>query len=132
DRHPPDPPYPTGPDPDRAGDGGTEQVWYAPPPADQGWYPPAMPEQSANTMPTAPSPHGPDPVPHRPGTDPSFPSAPSSPQSPAAAAAGTGSRRGPGWAGVSVLVVAGMLLSSGLTIGAVATYDQVIAPMVAP
>ncbi|PWH07948.1 serine protease [Brachybacterium endophyticum] len=40
-------------------------------------------------------------------------------------AAGTRSRRGPGWAGVAGLVMAGMLLSSGLTLGGVIAYDQV-------
>ncbi|MFE5775780.1 S1C family serine protease [Brachybacterium sp. NPDC056505] len=34
-------------------------------------------------------------------------------------------RRGPGWVGVAGLVMAGMLLSSGLTLGGVIAYDQV-------
>jgi putative serine protease PepD len=45
----------------------------------------------------------------------------------AATPAGTGPatrRRGPGWAGVAGLVMAGMLLSSGLTLGGVIAYDQ--------
>ena len=33
-------------------------------------------------------------------------------------------RRGPGWGGTSALVLAGMLLSSGLTLGGVVAYDQ--------
>jgi putative serine protease PepD len=42
-----------------------------------------------------------------------------------AAPAGTTSpRRGPGWIGTSGLVLAGMLLSSGLTLGGVVAYDQ--------
>ena len=43
----------------------------------------------------------------------------------AAGAAGTAApRRGPGWGGTSALVLAGMLLSSGLTLGGVGAYDQ--------
>lgn len=45
----------------------------------------------------------------------------------AAAPAGAGTaapRRGPGWGGTSALVLAGMLLSSGLTLGGVVAYDQ--------
>ena len=43
----------------------------------------------------------------------------------ATGAAGTAApRRGPGWGGTSVLVLAGMLLSSGLTLGGVVAYDQ--------
>ena len=43
----------------------------------------------------------------------------------ATGAAGTAApRRGPGWAGTSALVLAGMLLSSGLTLGGVVAYDQ--------
>ncbi|MCL6422842.1 trypsin-like peptidase domain-containing protein [Brachybacterium sp. JHP9] len=36
--------------------------------------------------------------------------------------------RGPGWAGVSALVLGGMLLSSGLTLGGVVAYDQLTGP----
>ena len=44
---------------------------------------------------------------------------------PAAASAGTAApRRGPGWIGTGSLVIAGMLLSSGLTLGGVIVYDQ--------
>ncbi|WP_114853719.1 S1C family serine protease [Brachybacterium sp. YJGR34] len=46
------------------------------------------------------------------------------PGAPAAAAG----RRGPGWLGVTALVAAGMLLSSGLTLGGVVAYDQLLAP----
>lgn len=43
----------------------------------------------------------------------------------AAGAAGTAApRRRPGWGGTSALVLAGMLLSSGLTLGGVVAYDQ--------
>lgn len=35
-------------------------------------------------------------------------------------------RRGPGWGGVVVLVGAGMLLSSGVTLGGVVAYDQLL------
>ena len=43
----------------------------------------------------------------------------------ATGAAGTAApRRGPGWGGTSALVLAGMLLSSGLTLGGVVAYDQ--------
>ena len=38
-------------------------------------------------------------------------------------------RRGPGWGGVSALVLAGMLLSSGATLGGVVAYDRIIAPL---
>lgn len=39
--------------------------------------------------------------------------------------------RGPGWGGVSALVIAGMLLSGGVTLGAVIAYDQVVEPLTA-
>ena len=39
-------------------------------------------------------------------------------------AASPRSRRGPGWGGVTGLVALGMLVSSGLTLGGVVTYDQ--------
>ncbi len=43
----------------------------------------------------------------------------------ATGAAGTAApRRGPGWVGTSALVLAGMLFSSGLTLGGVVAYDQ--------
>jgi putative serine protease PepD len=41
-----------------------------------------------------------------------------------AAGAAAPARRGPGWGGTSALVLAGMLLSSGLTLGGVVAYDQ--------
>ena len=37
-------------------------------------------------------------------------------------------RRGPGWAGVTGLVALGMLVSSGLTLGGVVAYDQLLSP----
>ncbi|WP_394215485.1 trypsin-like peptidase domain-containing protein [Brachybacterium vulturis] len=37
-------------------------------------------------------------------------------------------RRGPGWGGVSALVVLGMMLSSGATLGGVVVYDQFLDP----
>jgi putative serine protease PepD len=49
----------------------------------------------------------------------------SEPPAPAPAEAGAvAQRRGPGWVGTSALVLAGMLLSSGLTLGGVVAYDQ--------
>lgn len=42
------------------------------------------------------------------------------------AAAPARTRRGPGWGGVVVLVGAGMLLSSGVTLGGVVAYDQLL------
>ncbi|WP_241237206.1 S1C family serine protease [Brachybacterium saurashtrense] len=57
------------------------------------------------------------------------PSAPSSPQETAVhATPAAPRRRGPGWGGVSALVVAGMLLSSGATLGGVVAYDQLLSP----
>ena len=41
-------------------------------------------------------------------------------------------RRGPGWGGATALVAAGMLLSSGMTLGGVVAYDQVVEPLTAP
>ncbi|WP_422115393.1 S1C family serine protease [Brachybacterium sp. UNK5269] len=52
--------------------------------------------------------------------------APASAEAPTAAAPAPGRRRGPGWGGVSGLVAAGMLLSSGLTLGGVVAYDQLL------
>lgn len=37
-------------------------------------------------------------------------------------------RRGPGWGGVGALVVLGMVLSSGATLGGVVVYDQFLSP----
>src|SRR5699024_7021000 len=37
-------------------------------------------------------------------------------------------RRGPGWGGVGALVVLGMVLSSGATLGGVVAYDQLLDP----
>ncbi|MGO2556982.1 MAG: trypsin-like peptidase domain-containing protein [Brachybacterium sp.] len=42
--------------------------------------------------------------------------------------AATRPRRGPGWGGVGALVVLGMLLSSGATLGGVVVYDQFLDP----
>src|SRR5699024_12421729 len=44
----------------------------------------------------------------------------------APAPAATPPRRGPGWGGVGALVVLGMVLSSGATLGGVVAYDQLL------
>src|SRR5699024_5969130 len=68
----------------------------------------------------------------RPPASPSTP-APDSPYGPtppadatAPAPAATPPRRGPGWGGVGALVVLGMVLSSGATLGGVVAYDQLL------
>ncbi|WP_245822915.1 S1C family serine protease [Brachybacterium avium] len=53
-------------------------------------------------------------------------SAPLSPTAPPVAPAPA--RRGPGWGGVGALVVLGMVLSSGATLGGVVVYDQFLDP----
>ena len=45
-----------------------------------------------------------------------------------APSASSGGRRGPGWGGVGALVVLGMMLSSGATLGGVIAYDQLVDP----
>ncbi|GAA1489088.1 S1C family serine protease [Brachybacterium sacelli] len=42
--------------------------------------------------------------------------------------AATSRRRGPGWGGVTGLIALGMLVSSGLTLGGVVAYDQLLTP----
>src|SRR5699024_5892491 len=94
----------------------------APPGA--GW-PHARP---AGTAPTAPIPaHGvATPAPAlTPAPDwPYGPTPPADATAPAPAA--TPPRRGPGWGGVGALVVLGMVLSSGATLGGVVAYDQLL------
>src|SRR5699024_1279766 len=41
---------------------------------------------------------------------------------------GSPRRRGPGWGGVTGLVAVGMLVSSGVTLGGVVAYDQLLRP----
>ncbi|ATG51249.1 serine protease [Brachybacterium vulturis] len=62
---------------------------------------------------------------------PPFPAAqtPAAGTSPAPATAPPAApRRGPGWGGVGALVVLGMMLSSGATLGGVVVYDQFLDP----
>lgn len=85
------------------------------------------PEQTPNPWEPFGSPTGPStPLAPAPGAMRSTP-APSEPPRQLAPPA----RRGPGWGGVSALVLAGMLLSSGATLGSVIAYDQIIEPLTA-
>lgn len=88
------------------------------------------------TAPTAPTPaHAPASPAHEPSTPP-WAHGPAAPADPAAAAFAAAppqstpppSRRGPGWGGVGALVVLGMVLSSGATLGGVLAYDQFLDP----
>ena len=93
--------------------------------ADGGGWPQTPP---AGTAPTAPIPaHGlatPAPA-STPAPDwPYGPTPPADATAPAPAA--TPPRRGPGWGGVGALVVLGMVLSSGATLGGVVAYDQLL------
>ena len=59
---------------------------------------------------------------------PASPQGPVPASAPAPAVAPAAPRRGPGWGGVGALVVLGMMLSSGATLGGVVLYDQLLSP----
>ncbi|PZP17616.1 MAG: serine protease [Brachybacterium faecium] len=85
------------------------------------------PDQTPNPWEPVGSPTGPStPLAPAPGAMRSTPAPSEPPRQPAPPA-----RRGPGWGGVSGLVLAGMLLSSGATLGSVIAYDQIIEPLTA-
>lgn len=85
------------------------------------------PEQTPNPWEPFGSPTGPS-TPLAPAQDTAqSTTAPSAPPRPPSQPA----RRGPGWGGVSGLVLTGMLLSSGATLGGVIAYDQIIEPLTA-
>lgn len=85
------------------------------------------PDQTPNPWEPFGSPTGPStPLAPAPGAMRSTPAPSEPPRQPAPPA-----RRGPGWGGVSGLVLAGMLLSSGATLGSVIAYDQIIEPLTA-
>lgn len=96
------------------------------------WAPqagPVTPDAPASSSSQAPHP-GPAARPAQ-SASPGGPAAPSGPGGADPAPGAPGRRRGPGWGGVTALVAAGMLLSSGVTLGGVVAYDQVVEPLTA-